>query len=100
MAESLYGEALYKLLDTQKQEKDSQDKLLILSVNHFVESCQIGSKAAIGYLVLESAKLMWNALLPLLDAPNNRKVLIKPLTNVCFDFFNLKIGSLNFETSP
>lgn len=100
VAESLYGEALYKLLDTQKQEKDSQDKLLILSVNHFVESCQIGSKAAIGYLVLESAKLMWNALLPLLDAPNNRKVLIKPLTNVCFDFFNLKIGSLNFETSP
>lgn len=53
-----------------------------MSVSHFVESCNIGSKANIGYLVLESAKLMWNALLPLLDAPNNRKLLIKPLSLV------------------
>lgn len=32
VAESLYGESLYKLLDTQKQEKESQDKLLLSSV--------------------------------------------------------------------
>jgi hypothetical protein len=44
-----------------------------MSVSHFVESCNIGAKAKIGYLVLESAKLLWNAIIPLLDAPNNRK---------------------------
>ena len=53
-----------------------------MAVSHFVESCNISAKAGIGYLVLESAKLMWNALLPLLDSPNNRKLLVKPLTSV------------------
>ena len=67
VAESLYGEALYKLLDTQKQEKESQDKLLHMAVSHFVDSCALGAKAQISFLVLESGKLMWNALIPLLD---------------------------------
>jgi translation elongation factor EF-1alpha len=82
VAESLYGEALYKLLDTQKQEKDSQDKLLHMAVSHFVESCALGAKSQISFLVLESAKLMWNALILLLDQPHNRKLLIKPLASV------------------
>ena len=82
VSECLYGEALYKLLDTKKQEKESQDKLLHASVGHFVESCNIASKAGIGFLLLESARCMWNALLGLLDAPNNRKLLIKPLSQV------------------
>lgn len=80
VSECLYGEALYKLLDTKKQEKESQDKLLHASVSHFVESCNIASKAGIGYLLLESCKCMWNALLGLLDAPNNRRLLIRPLS--------------------
>ena len=79
VAEALYGEALYLLLDTQKQEKESQDKLLHASVGHFVESCNIASKAGIAYLVLESAKSMWNAIIGILDAPNNRKLLIRPM---------------------
>lgn len=82
MAECLYGESLYKLLDTKKQEKESQDKLLHAAVAHFVESCNIASKAQIGYLLMESCKCMWNALLGILDAPNNRKLLIKPLSLV------------------
>ncbi len=82
VAEGLYGEALYKLLDTQKQEKESQDKLLHMAVSHFVDSCALGAKSQISYLVLESAKSMWNALIPLLDQPHNRKLLIKPLSSV------------------
>ena len=82
VSECLYGEALYKLLDTKKQEKESQDKLLHASVARFVESCNIASKAGIGYLLLESSKCMWNALLGVLDAPNNRKLLIQPLSQV------------------
>jgi hypothetical protein len=65
-------------LDKEKQEKESQDKLLHVSTAHFVESCHIASVAGISYLVLESAKQMWNALLGLLDAPHNRKLVIKP----------------------
>jgi hypothetical protein len=67
VAESLYGEALYKLLDTQKQEKESQDKLMHMSVAHFVEACALGARSNISFLVLEAGKLMWNALIPLLD---------------------------------
>lgn len=93
VAESLYGEALHKLLDTQKQEKESQDKLLHASVEHFVESCNIGAKANISYLVLESAKAMWNAMLGLLDAPNNRKLLVKPMCAVHSHLSAVKEGS-------
>ena len=82
VSESLYGEALNNLLDTKKQEKESQDKLLHASVSHFVESCNIASKAGIGYLLIESCKCMWNAVLGVLDAPYNRKLLIKPLCAV------------------
>lgn len=79
VAQALYGEALYKLLDTQKQEKESQDKLLHASVARLVESCHIASKAGIGYLVLESSKSMWNSMLGVLDAPNNRRLLVDPM---------------------
>jgi hypothetical protein len=82
VAEALYGEALYKLLDTQKQEKESQDKLLHMAVAHFVDSCALAAKSQISFLVLESGKSMWNALIPLLDQPHNRKLLIKPLCSV------------------
>ena len=56
VAEALYGEALYRLVDTQKQEKESQDRLLHASVARLTESCNIAAKAGISYLVLESAK--------------------------------------------
>ena len=82
VSECLYGESLYKLLDTKKQEKESQDKLLHESVAHFVESANIAAKAGIGYLLLENCKCMWNALLGILDAPNNRQKLIMPLSKV------------------
>jgi hypothetical protein len=38
-----------------------------MAVAHFVESCALGAKSQISFLVLESAKLMWNALILLLD---------------------------------
>jgi hypothetical protein len=82
VAEALYGEALCCLVDKQKQEKDSQDKLLHASVDRYVESCNIGSQAGLAFLVLESAKSMWNSIVGLLDAPNNRKLLVKPMSDV------------------
>jgi hypothetical protein len=62
-------------------------------VGRFVESCNISSKAGISYLVLESAKSMWNALVGLLDAPNNRKMLIKPLSLVHEYLMNVQENS-------
>ena len=82
VSECLYGESLYKLVDSKKQEKESQDKLLHESISHFVESCNIAAKAGISYILLETCKCMWNALLGILDAQNNRKLLIKPLCKV------------------
>jgi hypothetical protein len=93
VAEALFGEALYMLLDRQKQEKESQDKLLHASVARFVESCNIASKAGIAYLVLESAKSMWNAIIGILDAPNNRKMLIKPMSDVHSYFLKVSENS-------
>lgn len=44
-----------------------------MSVSHFVEACALGAKCNISFLVLESAKLMWNALIPLLESAHTRK---------------------------
>jgi len=66
----------------RSKRRRARHKLLHTAVGRYVESCVIGTKAGIGYLALESAKAMWNALVPLLDAPNNRKLLIKPLVTV------------------
>jgi hypothetical protein len=38
-----------------------------MSVARFVEACSLGAKTGISFLVLEAGKLMWNALIPLLD---------------------------------
>ena len=53
-----------------------------MAVAHFVEACALGAKSSISFLVLEAAKLMWNALIPLLDQPHNRKMLIGPLSSI------------------
>lgn len=82
VAEALYGESLSLLVDEEKQEKESQDKLLHTAVGHFVESCNIATKGHLTFLLLETCKLMWNALLPLLDTSYNRKQLIGPLSTV------------------
>jgi hypothetical protein len=95
VAQALYGEALYRLLDNQKQEKESQDRLLHASVERLVESCTIGAKAKIGYLVLESSKQMWNSMLGILDAPHNRRLLVGPM---CAMHANLL--AVNENTDP
>jgi hypothetical protein len=35
-----------------------------------------------GFLLIENCKSMWNALIGILDSPNNRILLIKPLSQV------------------
>jgi hypothetical protein len=76
VAETLNGESIAKLVDTEKQERESQDKLLLTSVSHFVEACNIATKASLSFLLIETVKLLWNSLLPLLDTQYNRKKLI------------------------
>lgn len=56
--------------------------MLHASVARFVESCNIASKANISYLLLESSKSLWNSLVGVLDSPNNRKLVIVPMTKV------------------
>lgn len=53
-----------------------------MAVSRFVEACSLGARANISFLVLEGGKLMWNALIPLLESPHNRKLLIKPMSMV------------------
>jgi len=93
VAESLYGESLYSLIDESKQEKDSQDKILHTSVSHFVNGCDIAAKAELSYVLIEMCKLMWNAMLPLLDSKYNRNWLIDPISRVHQNLVDMKEGS-------
>ena len=93
VAESIYGEALFNLIDESKQEKDSQDKILHLSVGHFVSGCDIASKASLSFVLIEMCKLMWNAMLPLLDSKYNRNRLIDPIAKVHSNLVEMKENS-------
>jgi hypothetical protein len=48
-------------------------------IAHFVEGSSIAAKAGLSFILLEMAKLMWNALLPMLDASYNRSKIIDPM---------------------
>ena len=52
------------------------------SVASFVQAAEIAKEATIGNLVLEAAKRMWNALLPLLESKRNRQQLMEPLCKI------------------
>ena len=67
MAQGLYGEVLSKLVNEERQEKDSQERLLFASVTHFIEAGKLSTQAGLSWLLLENTKCMWNAVLPLLD---------------------------------
>lgn len=47
-----------------------------------MKGCELASKANLSFVLAEMSKLMWNAVLPMLDAAHNRKKLIDPMTKV------------------
>ena len=82
LARCLYGDVLRNLVDPKRQEKESQEQLLMNAVNNFVEAADIAREAGIGMLVAEAGKRMWNALLPLLGSKRNKIKLVDPLCKV------------------
>eukprot|EP00742_Colponemidia_sp_Colp-10_P008157 GILJ01008813.1.p1 GENE.GILJ01008813.1~~GILJ01008813.1.p1 ORF type:complete len:2651 (-),score=491.70 GILJ01008813.1:182-7681(-) len=79
LAHSAYGQALSLLVQTDKQEKESQNQLLFQSLEHLCKSAQYGTKSGTGSLVLSASRLAWNVSLPLLNSAFDRPHLIEPL---------------------
>eukprot|EP01022_Parablepharisma_sp_SALTPOND_P012569 TRINITY_DN161_c0_g1_i1.p1 TRINITY_DN161_c0_g1~~TRINITY_DN161_c0_g1_i1.p1 ORF type:complete len:1999 (+),score=278.18 TRINITY_DN161_c0_g1_i1:82-5997(+) len=82
LAKCLYGDVLRSLVDPSKQEKESQEQLLMNAVGNFVQGAEIAKEAGLGVLVLEAGKRMWNALLSLLESRRNRIRLVESLCKV------------------
>jgi len=60
VAEYLYGEALLCLIDKEKQEQDSQNKLILSALEHLIRSAEYGLRTGINKLVLDSARAVFN----------------------------------------
>lgn len=82
IAEGLYGEAIAGLVDEKVQDKDSVIRCCENQISHFVKGCELASKSNLSFVLLEMSKLLWNALIPMLDSSFNRKKLIDPMTKV------------------
>jgi len=82
IGEGLFGEAIAGLVDETVQDKESVIRCSENQINHFVKGCELASKANLSFVILELGKLMWNALIPMLDSAYNRKKLIEPMTKV------------------
>ncbi len=93
LARCLYGDVLRNLVDPKRQEKESQELLLMNGVQNFVQAAEIAREAGIGMLVLEAGKRMWNALLPLLGARRNRLRLVDAMCKVTECLSSLKENS-------
>ena len=84
LADYLYSETLFKTLNPETQEIESQEKLLFHALKHAVESANKGLKAGINSLVLDASKQVWNICSKLQDSAVNRKALIKPIFSTIF----------------
>ena len=93
LAKCLYGDVLRSLVNPSRQEKESQEQLLLNAVGNFVQGVEIAKEAGLNMLVLEGAKRMWNALLPLLDSRRNKLTLVEPLCKVTSALSSLKENS-------
>lgn len=82
VGEGLFGEAIAGLVDESVQDKESVIRCSENQIIHFVKGCELASKANLPFVLGEMSKLMWNALIPMLDAAHNRKKLIEPMSKV------------------
>jgi hypothetical protein len=67
------------MVDTQNQDKALQDTLRVNAMTHLVEAAGYGAKAGLGDLVIEAAKHLWTASLPMQDTAVSRCDLFPPL---------------------
>jgi hypothetical protein len=56
LAEYIYSENLIRMVNTDTQETDSQERLLFYSLQHAIEAANKGLKANINSLVLDASK--------------------------------------------
>jgi len=82
IGEGLFGEAISGLVDESVQDKESVIACCENQIKHFVKGSELATKANLPHILIEMSKLMWNALIPMLDAAHNRKKLIEPMSKV------------------
>lgn len=79
VAQCLWGRSIAGMVDTQNQDKALQDTLRVNAMTHLVEAAGYGAKAGLGDLVIEAAKHLWTASLPMQDTAVSRCDLFPPL---------------------
>jgi lipopolysaccharide biosynthesis regulator YciM len=77
---SLCGEVFARLVDPQKQEKESLLKLRRMGVEQFERCCEYAIETNSTALAIFGAKSLWNVALPLLHSAETRRILVSPLT--------------------
>lgn len=82
LAEYLYADTLYKMVNPDTQERESQESILFHALKHSLEACHKGSKARNQQLVIDAAKQFWDIVCGLKDSYINRRILIKPIFSI------------------
>lgn len=76
---ALCGEVFEKLVDPQRQEKESLTKLRRMSVEQFERCCEYAAITSNLSLAAFGANSLWNVALPLMHSADTRQLLISPL---------------------
>jgi len=76
---ALCGEVFAKLVDPQKQEKESLIKLRKMSVEQFERCCEYATITRNLSLAAFGANSLWNVAMPLMHSADTRQLLISPI---------------------
>jgi hypothetical protein len=95
LAEYLYSETLCKMINTETQETESQERIYLHALKHALEAANKGSKARNFQLVMDASKKFWDITSKIKHAYTNRKILIKPIFSLLYYLKIVKDESFN-----
>jgi tetratricopeptide (TPR) repeat protein len=77
----LFGDCLFKLVDTKKQERVSQIKLYFESIEKYQKAAQLAEKCKEYYTILQSLKAFYLSVIQIIDQQQNRVELVPYFSN-------------------
>lgn len=90
LAESIWSQSILQLITHDgNQEKSMQDTIRLESANHLCIAAKFAAWGGNAALVIDAAKVMWNATLSMMNSDVTRRLLFKPLRSMLDELANV-----------
>jgi hypothetical protein len=73
----LYSDCLYKLIDKDRQERESQIQLVLTAVDKLIKSAKLAERAKNYFIILQTLRAMYSLIILIIEQPQCRVDLVK-----------------------